>query len=143
MGTDRRGISTTGTSALSALALVLCVGCGGGSGSAGPAGLPRTATVPALDAQQIAALCDWINAGVGGYGSIDNCDGGGSRHADSTQQSCISGFSGAQACPTLTVGAVQDCIDAIGGDLCRTDTAPECAGVNRCGSADAGSSSSG
>jgi hypothetical protein len=132
----------------SALALLLTLGCGGGGaakdggggaandgGGAGshPAGIARTATVRSLDQQQLAALCDWINASVGGYGSIDNCAGGGSHHADSDQQSCIGGFSGAQVCSTLTVGALEDCIDALGGHLCRVDTAPACASLTKCG----------
>jgi hypothetical protein len=98
--------------------------------------------VVSLDATQGAALCDWINKNLGGYGSIDNCDGGGSRHADSTQQSCVSGLSDFYACPSLTVGSVEDCISASGGDLCRVDTAPACAGINQCGKADAGAMSS-
>ena len=123
-----------------ALPLVLWLGCGGGGGSAGPDGVPRAATVLSLDAKQSAALCDWINASVGGYGSIDNCAGGGARHADSTQQSCVSGFSGVQACPSLTVGAVEDCINAIGGDLCLTETAPACLVLVLCESADGANS---
>jgi hypothetical protein len=113
--------------------LVLCLGCSGGSGGGGPAGVPRTATVPSLNAQQMAALCDWVNASLGGYGSIDNCDGGGSRHADSTQQSCVSGLGDFNACPSVTVGEVEDCINAAHGDLCLTDTLPVCAAIAGCG----------
>jgi hypothetical protein len=124
----------------SALALFLAMGCGGSGtpGTAGPAGVPRTATVVSLTMAQISALCDWINVSVRGYGSIDNCDGGRTRHADSTPSGCISGFGGAQACPTLTVGMVEDCINAIGGDLCRTDTEPTCAAVEQCPLPDGG-----
>jgi len=100
--------------------------------------VPRTATVPSLNAQQMAALCDWVNASLGGYGSIDNCDGGGSRHADSTQQSCISGLSDFYACPSVTVGEVEDCINAARGDLCLVDTLPVCAPIAGCGTTDAG-----
>lgn len=118
--------------------MVLCLGCSGGSGGGGPAGVPRTATVPSLNAQQMAALCDWVNASLGGYGSIDNCDGGGSRHADSTQQSCVSGLSDFQACPSVTVGEVDDCINAAHGDLCLVDTLPVCAPIAGCGTIDGG-----
>ena len=91
-----------------------------------------------LDANQLASLCDWVNASVGGYGSIDNCDGGGSRHANSTQQDCVEkGFDG---CPSLKVGALEDCVNAISGDLCQTDTAPVCVSINQCGSTDGGAS---
>jgi hypothetical protein len=91
-----------------------------------------------LDATQLAALCDWINASVGGYGSINNCDGGGSRHADSTQQSCVS-----KLCPWQTVAAYTDCINAIGGDLCRTDTASACVPLEQCVMPDGGATSGG
>ena len=136
-------MASVGQSVARTLPLVLWLGCGGGGGSAGPAGVPRTAPVPSLDGKQIAALCDWINVSVGGYGSIDNCEGGGSRHADSTQGSCISGFGGVQACPSLTVRALEDCINAIGGDLCRIETAPACAGLHQCGNADGSANSDG
>jgi len=140
MGTDRRWTSAAGSS-VCALVLVLWSGCSGGSGNTGPAGVPGTATVISLDPNQLASLCDWVATSVGGYGSIDNCDGGGSRHANDTQQSCVSKVFG--GCPSLTVGTLEDCINAIGGDLCRTDTAPACVGVNQCGSTDGGAGSGG
>lgn len=122
-----------------ALVLVLWSGCGGGSGSAGPAGVPRAATVVSLNTTQLGALCDWVAASVGGYGSIDNCDGGGSQHESSTQQDCVSKAFG--GCPTLTAGTLEDCVNALGGDLCRAETAPACVGVNQCGNPDAGAGS--
>jgi hypothetical protein len=136
MGVIRR--STSATFLVSTTVLVVSASCGGGGGGTGPAGVPASATVVSLDATQSAALCDWINKSLGGYGSIDNCDGGGSRHADSTQQSCVSGLSDFNACPSLTVGTVEECILAIGGDLCRIDAAPACADINQCGTGDAG-----
>jgi hypothetical protein len=99
--------------------------------------------VGSLDPTQVATLCDWINASVGGYGSIDNCDGGGSHHADSTQQTCVSGGTPKKVCPSLAVGAIEDCINAIGGDLCLTDTAPPCLDLGQCPSADGGANSGG
>jgi hypothetical protein len=100
-----------------------CACSSGGSSGSGHSGVPRDATLVSLTAQQFGKLCDWINASVGGYGSIDNCDGGSSRHADSNQQACIDGTVG---CPAVTVGAVEDCINAIAGDLCRTETEATC-----------------
>src|SRR4026207_2235451 len=84
MDADRRltSVGSLGT----AFVLLALLSCGGGSGSSGPAGVPRAATIPSLDTTQSAVLCDWVNQSLGGYGSIDNCDGGGSRHADSTPQ---------------------------------------------------------
>src|SRR6266540_1894617 len=127
------GRSTSARLVVSAFALALCSSCGPASGGNGPAGVPRTASVVSLDANQAAALCDWVNASLGGYGSIDTCDAIDMRHADSTQQACVSGLSDFSACPSLTVGSVEDCINALGGDLCREDTAPACAGINGCG----------
>jgi hypothetical protein len=124
------------------IALVMWLSCGGGSG--GPeSGLPRTATVPSLDANQLATLCDWINARVGGYGRVDTCAGGKTRHSDASQATCVSGYRDAQICPTLTVGSLEDCIDAIGGDLCRTDTALPCKALDQCQSVDGGAESGG
>jgi hypothetical protein len=140
MGSEGTWTSAVGRVIGGALVLILWSSCGG-SGNTGPAGVPRTATVVSLDENQLASLCDWVNAGVGGYGSIDNCDGGGSRHANSTQQDCVDKVFG--GCPSLTVGALEDCVDAIGGDLCQTDTAPACVSVNECGSTDGGASPGG
>jgi hypothetical protein len=89
--------------------------------------------VGSLDTQQQAMLCDWINASVGGYGSIDNCVDGTSKHADSTPQSCLGGL-----CPFWSVGAVADCVNALGGDLCKFDMLPVCAVLDTCVAPDAG-----
>jgi hypothetical protein len=97
--------------------------------------------VGSLNATQVAAICDWFNASVGGYGSIDNCDGGGSAHAMSTQASCVSSWP--KVCPSVTAGAFEDCINSLGGDLCLVDTSPACAGLMQCGTGDAGASSGG
>ena len=101
-------------------------------------GLPREAPLPSLTTRQMGVLCDWINASFGGYGSIDSCDGGGSRHADTNQQACMGGFGGAQSCPTLTVGALEDCINAVGGDMCRIITEPRCVALEGCPAGDGG-----
>jgi hypothetical protein len=135
MRTDRRVTVALGRSCCAVL-LVLWSGCGGGSGSAGPAGIPRTAPVVSLTSSQLGSLCDWVAASLGGYGSADNCDGGGSQEADSSQQDCVSKAFG--GCPSLTVGAVEDCVNAIGGNLCRTDTTPACIAAEQCGGIDAG-----
>jgi len=92
----------------SALVFLMSLSCGGKGGNTGPAGVPRSATIPSLDATQSAVLCDWVNNSLGGYGSIDNCDGGGSRHADSTPQGCVSGLRDFGACPSVTVSSSYD-----------------------------------
>jgi hypothetical protein len=37
-----------------------------------------------------------------------------------------------ESCPTLTVGDVEDCANAVGSDLCVLPTAPGCAAINAC-----------
>jgi hypothetical protein len=52
---------------------------------------------------------------------------------EATWASCVQAlpFVGS-LCPTLTVGDVEDCADAIGADLCAISTAPACANLRRC-----------
>jgi hypothetical protein len=139
MGLDKGAISAR---FLGTLVFLLCFDCGGGgSGGTGPAGLPRTATVVSLSPSQLASLCDWANNSVGGYGSIDNCDGGGSHQANSTQQDCVDKAFG--VCSSQTVGALEDCITAISGDLCQIDIAPACVSLKQCGTTDGGTSPGG
>lgn len=110
-----------------AVALFACSCSNGGGSSSGPAGVPRDTLVGSLTMQQLGALCDWANASIGGYGSIENCDGGGSAHAVSDQQSCIG-----KLCFTLPAGAFEDCFNAIGGSLCRAETEPKCMALANC-----------
>ncbi len=113
-------------------------GAGGGGGGSGGAvgtssGLPRTDTVGSLTGAQAATLCDWLNAKQGGYGRSVSCPDGSEADTDLSQASCVASVpSFATGCPSLTVGDVEDCANAIGTSLCQMPTAAGCANVNAC-----------
>jgi hypothetical protein len=107
--------------------------CGGGGSDPGPSsGLTRSEALATLDANETGILCDWSNAKQGGYGRNVSCpDGPGTT--DRSKESCVSGIPlYASLCPTLTVGDVEDCDNAIGTDLCAFYTAAACANVRAC-----------
>lgn len=110
--------------------------CGSSDGGAvvgTSSGLPRAATLGSLTAAQDATLCDWENAKQGGYGQSVSCSDGSHTDTDNNQASCVASVPGfATGCPTLTVGDVEDCANAIGTNLCAMPTAAGCANVNAC-----------
>jgi hypothetical protein len=111
---------------------------GGGGGTGGgtvgaSSGLPRTDTIGSLAAAQAATLCDWLNARQGGYGRSVTCPDGGHEDTDNNQASCVASVPDfATGCPSLTVGDVEDCANAIATNLCQMPTAAGCANVNAC-----------
>jgi hypothetical protein len=113
-------------------------GGGGGSGGSGGAvgtssGLPRASTLGSLTSAQDSTLCDWENAKQGGYGRSVSCPDGSEDDTDLSQASCVASVPGfATGCPSLTVGDVEDCANAIGTNLCQMPTAAGCANVNAC-----------
>jgi hypothetical protein len=114
-------------------------GGGGKGGDAGggavgtSSGLPRASTLGSLTTAQDATLCDWENAKQGGYGRSVSCPNGSEDDTDLTQASCVASVPGfATGCPSLTVGDVEDCANAIGTNLCQMPTAAGCANVNAC-----------
>jgi hypothetical protein len=109
-------------------------GIGGGGGAVGTSsGLPRTDTVGSLTAAQAATLCDWLNARQGGYGQSVTCPDGSHDDTDNNQASCVASVpTVATGCPSLTVGDIEDCANAIGTNLCAMSTAAGCANVNAC-----------
>jgi hypothetical protein len=117
-----------------AASAALSISCGSSSGGpGGSSGLPRSSTVGSLSSTDAATLCDWLNAGQGGYGRMVTCSGGTTRTTDADQATCVAGSHAAQtACPTLTVGDTEDCVNAIGSDLCAISTASACAAVSAC-----------
>jgi hypothetical protein len=112
----------------------LSISCGSSSGGSGDSsGLPRSSTVGSLSSADAATLCDWLNAAQGGYGRMVTCSDGNTRKTDTNQATCVAGSNAAQtACPTLTVGEAEDCVNAIGSDLCAISTASACAAVSAC-----------
>ena len=107
--------------------------CGSSSGPGMSSGLPRTSTVASLSTAQAGTLCDWNNEKQGGYGRTTSCSDGTTQTTDADKTTCVDGVPqiGA-ACPTLNVGDVEDCSNAIGSDLCAISTAAGCANVNVC-----------
>jgi len=115
------------------ICLLACLGCGGSTGSDAPANVPTAATLGSLDGQQMAALCDWQNGKIGGYGKSVQCDSGMSFQSDASQAGCVKSLiASSQRCPTMTVSTVEACINALGGDVCRLELAPECAPLANC-----------
>lgn len=107
-----------------------------GGSSSGPgtsSGLPRSSTLASLTTAQDGTLCDWLNERQGGYGQSVSCPGGSHADTDTNQSSCVASVpGGAAACPTLTVGDVEDCANAIGTNICEMPTAAGCTNVNAC-----------
>lgn len=114
-------------------ACIASASCGSSSGPGTSSGLPRTSTVASLSTAAAGTLCDWNNEKQGGYGRTMSCSDGTTQTTDTDKTTCIDGVpqTGA-ACPTLTVGDVEDCANAIGSDLCAIATAAGCANVNAC-----------
>lgn len=119
------------------LVAVTTGGCkGGGNGDRmASSGLPRTTPTGSLSPTDAAKLCDWTNQLRGGYARTVACASDASNAmTDSDQGACLaSGPFGSATCPTLTVGDVEDCVNATGGDICQTRTVAGCAAINsRC-----------
>jgi len=84
----------------------------GASGSAGSDGFP--AIDPNQDARMLSnsdagELCDWLNAKLGGYGTINMCSQGSVKN-DADQANCIANDFMYQC--KVTVAQVHTCIDA-------------------------------
>jgi hypothetical protein len=113
---------------------VTMTACGSSGGSGADAsGIPQSTTLSSLTPAQAGVLCDWENAKQGGYGRSVSCPDGGMQTTDTDRASCVSAAQPIGAdCPTLTVGDVEDCANAIGTDLCSLATQPACAAFNAC-----------
>jgi hypothetical protein len=122
---------------------LISASCGGGTlgrADAGPgpsgadahavgssSGLPRETTIANLTTEQIGRLCDWGDNKEGGYGRTVTCPDGSSVSNDPDMATCVSTlpFFGS-SCPRATVADAEDCLNAVGTDLCALETAPEC-----------------
>jgi hypothetical protein len=124
------------------LIFVALAGCGGSSGGSSSSGIPRTTTFATLTAAQGGTLCDYVNGKQGGYGRSTVCSVGDTQTTDDSKTDCVSALSGlATLCPRLSVADIEDCVSAIGTDLCAFETDAACAPVLNCadsGGADAG-----
>jgi len=102
--------------------------CGGGNGGGSDSsGLPRSTTLASLTTAQAGTLCDWENGKQGGYGRTMACSDGSQQTTDPDHATCVGSVPTAGAdCPTLTVGDIEDCANAIGDDICEVSTAAGC-----------------
>jgi hypothetical protein len=115
------------------LLTALLSACGSSGGGGGGSGIPRATTIASLTADQAGTLCDWQAAKTGGYGHTQSCPDGGTQSTDANRATCVEDlpYPGA-ACPTLTVGDVEDCANAIGPNICNLSTAPACSKFATC-----------
>jgi hypothetical protein len=106
---------------------------GGNGGGSDSSGLPKNATLGSLTTAQAGILCDWENDKQGGYGRTMVCSDGSQETTDPDHASCVGSVPNAGAdCPTLTVGDIEDCANAIGADLCEVTTAAACHNLWQC-----------
>ena len=98
-------------------------------------GLPLDSTIASLGSTDAATLCDWINGKQGGYGRpAVFCPGGGKEVPYPSQLSCVNAFAAlGNRCLDLTVGTVEDCVNATGTDLCLEESTPACMTIKTCG----------
>ena len=124
------------------LVFAALAGCGGSSGGSSTSGIPRTTIFAALTAAQSGTLCEWVNTNQGGYGRSITCSAGDTQTTDDSKAVCMTGVSLlATLCPQLSVADIEDCVNAIGTDLCAFETNAACGPVLNCadsGGPDAG-----
>jgi hypothetical protein len=115
---------------------LLCSSCSSNPEAGGPgssSGITRTTAIADLTATQAGTLCDWANAAAGGYGRTVTCPDGSDEMSDPDKASCATGLPIlGSLCPTLTVGDLEDCANAVGTDLCSAATQSACAAFNAC-----------
>jgi hypothetical protein len=112
-GTSGTSAGTSGTSAGASGTSAGASGTGGGS-SAGSSNDGFPAIDPTQDARMLSntdagELCDWLNAKLGGYGTINMCSQGSVKN-DADQATCIANDFTYQC--KVTVAQVHTCIDA-------------------------------
>jgi hypothetical protein len=120
---------------IAAVGGLLAASCRGGSGGSvgNSSGVPRSSTIGSLDSSQAVTLCDWENAKQGGYGRSITCPDGSTQTTDADRATCVSQvpYFGTY-CPTLTVGDIEDCANALGINICNVGSEPACGPVAAC-----------
>lgn len=109
--------------------------CSGSSEESSPSsGLPTSERVATLDETEIAELCDWSAAQTGGYGVEKDCGNGQTARTQESQAECVQSMRDGATQPecTVTVGQVEDCINALDGDLCQLIAQVECLPLWEC-----------
>jgi hypothetical protein len=121
--------------ALLVAALSACAGksedsSGGGSDS----GLDSGQRVAELNESEIAELCDWTAAQLGGYGVEHECGDGSSARTQDSQQECVdsSRMTFAQQGCALTIAEFEKCVNALEGDVCNVLTEASCLPLISC-----------
>lgn len=99
--------------------------CGTDSGS----GVDGSKSLADLSDAEKGAICDWVANALGGYGQVYACDGSDVSIAKSDRAACVASIP--PAC-SATVAQVENCANAIGGDVCQVLVRPECAPVRHC-----------
>lgn len=80
-------------------------------GDASSLGLDPDTNLLDLTNEQKAKLCDWVNAQLGGYGTVTECPGGNTvKNLDDRAQCIAVGLH--YACTTITVREVETCVSA-------------------------------
>jgi hypothetical protein len=133
-GEQRRMKMARLSTRLIAFSVLAASSCGGGNGGgSNSSGVPSSATLASLTTAQATTLCDWENEKQGGYGRTVSCSDGSQQTTDPNQATCVGSVPNAGAdCPTLTVGDIEDCANAIGADICQVSTAPGCHNFWQC-----------
>jgi hypothetical protein len=110
------------------LALLLALGA---CGEAPPArsGVDPSIAIADLTPPDVQIYCEWSVAERGGFGSSEMCDDGTTIETESIG-SCVDTI--ADLTCTDTIGALEDCILATGGNLCLLPDEPACAAYEAC-----------
>lgn len=105
-----------------------------GDGAIGTSsGLSRNVALFDLSPGQASVLCDWTNLKQGGYGRSASCPSGSVQSTNLSNQDCVNSTSALGGrCATVTVGNIEDCVNAVQTDLCKFETAPACVAVAMC-----------
>jgi hypothetical protein len=95
---------------------------------------PRSGVDPAtpvadLTSEDVQRFCDWSIAEQGGFGSSELCDDGTTITTPSVAR-CVDTI--ADLLCTDTIGTLEDCIIATGGNLCLVPTEPACGAYDSC-----------
>jgi hypothetical protein len=108
---------------------VLAIGCSsssGGGGANGASGVPSGKRLDSLTDAEKAAICDWTNNKLGGYGMSKDCGNGLTIDADASQAECVA--SAPTSC-AATVGQAEACANAM---TCSNLIPNECAPLFQC-----------
>jgi hypothetical protein len=114
-----------------ALWLVACGNSEGDEVDPDQIGLDRSEDLVGLSPTEFAQVCDWSASKLGGYGASHDCG-----DVVGSQDECVTAIEEASliVC-SLTVGEWEDCLNALGGDLCRfyaDEPEPRCAPLLAC-----------